>query len=82
MRILRDPQCLLSEGLATLRLQFQVPATFPEPVLAAAEVAATRAPTDHADWTERTFVTLDPAGATDLDQAFAIEPAGADVDHR
>ncbi|MFN9579957.1 MAG: RNB domain-containing ribonuclease, partial [Novosphingobium sp.] len=78
MRILRDPQCLLSEGLATLRLQFQVPATFPEPVLAAAEVAAKRAPTDHADWTERAFVTLDPAGATDLDQAFAIEPAGSD----
>lgn len=78
MRILRDPQCLLSEGLATLRLQFQVPPTFPEPVLAAAEAAAARALTDHADWTERDFVTLDPAGATDLDQAFAIEPAGSD----
>ena len=25
------------------------------------------------------FVTLDPAGSTDLDQAFAIEPAGADL---
>ncbi|MFM6951491.1 MAG: RNB domain-containing ribonuclease [Novosphingobium sp.] len=78
MRILRDPDCLLAEGLATLRMQFQVPAGFPPPVLAAAEIAARRPPTEHADWTARAFVTLDPAGATDLDQAFAIEPAGSD----
>lgn len=78
MRILRDPDCLLAEGLATLRVQFQVPATFPEPVLAAAQVAAQRQPTEHADWTQRPFVTLDPADSTDLDQAFAIEPAGSD----
>ena len=37
-----------------------------------------RAPT-HVDRTDRPFVTLDPAGSTDLDQAFAIERAGADV---
>ena len=78
MRILRDPDCLLAEGLATLRVQFQVPATFPEPVLAAAQVSAQRQPTQHADWTQRPFVTLDPAGSTDLDQAFAIEAAGSD----
>lgn len=78
MRSLRDPDCLLAEGLATLRMQFQVPAGFPAPVLASAEAAAGRRPTEHADWTDRPFVTLDPAGATDLDQAFAIEPAGAD----
>ncbi len=76
--MLRDPDCLLAEGLATLRVQFQVPGTFPEPVLAAAQVAAQRQPTEHADWTQRPFVTLDPAGSTDLDQAFAIEPAGND----
>ena len=76
--MLRDPDCLLAEGLATLRVQFQAPGTFPEPVLAAAQVAAQRHPTEHADWTQRPFVTLDPAGSTDLDQAFAIEPAGSD----
>jgi exoribonuclease R len=76
--MLRDPDCLLAEGLATLRVQFQVPGTFPEPVLAAAQVAAQRQPAEHADWTQRPFVTLDPAGSTDLDQAFAIEPAGSD----
>lgn len=78
MRILRDPDCLLAEGLATLRVQFQVPESFPAPALAEAKVAARRAPAAHADWTDRPFMTLDPAGATDLDQAFAIEAAGAD----
>ena len=29
---------------------------------------------DHVDRTDRPFVTLDPAGSTDLDQAFAMEP--------
>ena len=79
MKALRDPQCLLSEGLAAIRDQFRVPADFPRAVLAAAEDAARRVPTDHADWTARAFVTLDPARSTDLDQAFAIEPAGADL---
>ncbi|MCZ8171640.1 MAG: hypothetical protein O9272_07860, partial [Brevundimonas sp.] len=78
MRMLRDPDCLLAEGLEELRRQFQVPATFPAAVLAEAEAAATRGPDAHADWTGRAFVTLDPASATDLDQAFAFEPAGAD----
>ena len=78
MRSLRDPDCLLTEGLAALRLQFQVPASFPAEVLAAAEAAAGRRPSAHADWTDRAFVTLDPAGATDLDQAFMIEAAGQD----
>ena len=67
MRTLRDPDCLLAEGLANLRQQFQVPASFPPAVLAAAEAAARRQPTAHADWTDRPFVTLDPAGSTDLD---------------
>lgn len=78
MRTLRDPDCLLAEGLANLRQQFQVPASFPEEVLAAAQAAAQRPLTEHADWTDRPFVTLDPAGSTDLDQAFAIEAAGGD----
>ena len=78
MKALRDPDRLLAQGLAAIRDQFRVPAAFPPEVSAAAEAAARRAPTAHADWTARPFVTLDPAGATDLDQAFAIEPAGTD----
>lgn len=78
MRVLRDPDCLLSEGLAQIRAQFRVPESFPAPVLAAAEAAAKRPPSEHRDRTGEHFVTLDPASATDLDQAFALEPAGTD----
>lgn len=83
MKALRDPQNLLTEGLAAVRAQFRVPEGFPPEVQAAAERAASRAPGDHADWSAqwpgRVFVTLDPAASTDLDQAFAIERAGADI---
>lgn len=78
MKTLRDPDCLLTEGLSAIRGQFKVPPDFPPAVLGAANAAAARAPSDHADWTGRAFVTLDPAEATDLDQAFAIEAAGVD----
>lgn len=79
MRALRDPDRLLSEGLASLRQRFSVPAEFPPGVLAEAERMAARAPDAHADWTGHAFVTLDPATSTDLDQAFVIEPAGGDL---
>jgi exoribonuclease R len=79
MKALRDPQNLLTEGLAAIRAQFRVPADFPPEVLAAAEAAAARAPGEHVDRTGVPFVTLDPASSTDLDQAFAIERAGADL---
>lgn len=83
MRALRDPDHLLRDGLAAIRAQFQLPpsgqSAFPPAVLAAAEAAARRTPAEHADRTAWPFVTLDPASATDLDQAFTIEPAGADL---
>jgi exoribonuclease R len=76
---MRDPDCLLAAGLAAIRAQFKVPELFPAEVEVAAEVAAKRAPCEHADRTAMPFVTLDPASATDLDQAFAIEEAGGDL---
>ncbi|MFM5884989.1 MAG: RNB domain-containing ribonuclease [Novosphingobium sp.] len=79
MKALRDPDNLLSEGLAAIRAQFKVPAGFPPAVDAAAAAAAQRAPAEHADRTAMPFVTLDPASSTDLDQAFTIEAAGADL---
>lgn len=79
MKALHDPDRLLADGLAAIRAQFQVPDSFPPAVLAEAESAAQRAPADHADRTALPFVTLDPASSTDLDQAFAIESAGADL---
>ena len=79
MKSLIDREGALSRGLADIRVQFQVPAAFPGNVTAAAERAATRTVADHADWTSRDFVTLDPQGSTDLDQAFAIERSGSDL---
>ncbi len=79
MKTPADPDRLLGEGLAAIRAQYAVPAEFPPEVLAEAERTRTRAPADHADWTDRLFVTLDPASSTDLDQAFCIESAGADL---
>ena len=79
MKALHDPDRLLADGLAAIRAQFQVPDSFPPAVLAEAESAAQRTPADHADRTALPFVTLDPASSTDLDQAFAIESAGADL---
>ena len=79
MRTLCDPCHALNRGLAAIREQFQIPASFPEPVLAAADLAAARKPSDHVDRTDLPFVTLDPASSTDLDQAFAIERSGNDL---
>ncbi len=79
MKALRDPDCLLSDGLAAIRAQFKIPAGFALTVEAAARAAAARAPADHADRTSVPFVTLDPGSSTDLDQAFAIEAAGGDL---
>ena len=76
MKALRDPQQLLRGGLAAIRTQFQVPHGFPPEVLAAAEIAARKVPSEHVDRTGVPFVTLDPASSTDLDQAFAIEAPG------
>lgn len=79
MRAIADPNGALAAGLAAIRARFKVPEAFPPEVLAAAEQAAKRAPTEHRDRTGERFVTLDPATSTDLDQAFAIERAGSDI---
>lgn len=79
MKAIVDPTGALAQGLALIRTQFHIPEGFPPAVLAAAEEAAKRTPTAHADRTVLPFVTLDPAQSTDLDQAFAIERAGQDL---
>ncbi len=79
MKSLADPDNALAAGLAAIRTEFQVPTGFPAEVLAAADAAAKRVPTEHADCTSLPFVTLDPASSTDLDQAFVIERSGADL---
>jgi len=79
MKALADPTNALARGLIAIRSQFKVPGSFPEEVLAAAEAAARRALTGHADRTAWPFVTLDPATSTDLDQAFTIDRSGGDL---
>ena len=79
MKAIVDPTHALTRGLASIRTQYRIPDGFPPAVLAAAEAAARRAPTEHTDRTAMPFVTLDPASSTDLDQAFAIERAGQDL---
>ncbi len=79
MKTLLDPDRALADGLTQIRAEFQVSDGFPPAVIAAAEAAIRRTPTQHVDRTQMRFVTLDPAASTDLDQAFAIEQAGADL---
>ncbi len=74
-----DSAYALADGLGAIRRQYRVPASFSPALLAAANAAAARRPTAHEDRTAQPFVTLDPASSTDLDQAFHIEPAGADL---
>jgi exoribonuclease R len=70
----------LTAGLAAIRSEAGVPGEFSAAVVAAAEEAASRRPGDtHVDRTAVDYVTLDPATATDLDQAFAVEQAGDDI---
>jgi exoribonuclease R len=79
MKTLVDPSRALADGLCAIRSEFQVPETFPDAVLSAAEAAARRVPRGHADRTATPFVTLDPATSTDLDQALSIDASGADL---
>lgn len=69
-------QTELAAALAALRAAHDLPDAFPPAVEAeAAEVAGTTALPDH-DLTAIEFLTIDPAGSTDLDQAVHIERAG------
>jgi len=79
MKAMADPDNALGRGLAAIRERFKVPGAFSPDVMQAANDAAARAPTAHVDRTATRFVTLDPAGSTDLDQAFAIDAAGTDL---
>ena len=69
----------LTDGFAAIVAQNQLPAVFPPAVEAAAVAAARRSAApgpDRRDARDLPMVTLDPAGATDLDQAFALSTDG------
>ncbi len=74
----RDVDVAVRAGLAALRTELDVPEHFPADVLTevAAVVAAGPAGT-RLDATDLPFVTIDPEGSRDLDQALHLERRGA-----
>jgi exoribonuclease R len=67
----------LTAALAALRAELDLPGEFPAAVLAEADAAVAAHRLPGLDLTGIPFATIDPEGATDLDQAFAIEEHGA-----
>jgi exoribonuclease R len=63
----------LREGFAAIRSELGVPGDFPGTALIAAEQAARRPRLPDRDLTDIAFVTIDPPGSMDLDQALHIE---------
>lgn len=66
----------LVRGFERIRAAMELPAGFPQEVLDAAEKAAARDPQDgdqHEPRLDIEFVTIDPPGSKDLDQAFHAE---------
>jgi exoribonuclease R len=67
----------LRAGFAQIRAELEIPQEFPADVLAAADEASRAWSRDgRADLREIEFVTIDPPGSRDLDQAMAIAPNG------
>ena len=71
----RHAQDELAAALAALRAEFQVPTEFPDDALS--EAAAAIPISAPRDLRGIPFVTLDPLGSRDLDQAFHLERAGS-----
>lgn len=69
-----DPATTMLDGFAAIRREAGVPAGFPPEVEAEAEAAA-RASAGGAH-VDVPFITIDPPGSRDLDQALHIEPLG------
>jgi exoribonuclease R len=65
-------QSELAVALAELRASLELPDGFPPDVLAEAQAAASATPPPSVDRRDLPFVTIDPAGSMDLDQALHI----------
>ena len=63
----------LKEGLAAIAAELELPGEFSPDVVAAAEQAAAGVVLPERDRTDIAFITIDPDGSMDLDQALHIE---------
>jgi exoribonuclease R len=66
----------LAAALAAITTRFELSRAFPPAVEAEAELAVQNPPLPGPDRTDIPFVTIDPAGSTDLDQAMHLEEHG------
>jgi exoribonuclease R len=66
----------LTQAFDAVRAELKVPGDFPPDVLAEAEAAAISAELPQRDETALPFLTIDPSGSMDLDQALHIERVG------
>jgi exoribonuclease R len=62
---------------SALRRELELPGEFPAEVMAEAERSAAAPPQPGTDLTDVAFVTIDPAGARDLDQAMHLSRRGS-----
>ena len=67
----------LADGIAAIQQELAVTPEFPADVVAAADRAAASPRLPDLDRTDIPFVTIDPAGSMDLDQALHIERDGS-----
>jgi len=81
LRMVADGSSLVA-GFTAIRAELALPTQFPAPVAVAAALAARSGPSipnghqpgaDYDDATHLPFVTVDPPGSLDLDQAFHLE---------
>lgn len=81
VRVAAAQSDVFARGLDAIREEFAVPGPFPREVVreATTAIAERYGAADRLDRTDLPMVTLDPATATDLDQAFAIETDGEEL---
>lgn len=71
----------LQEGLRAIATELELPGEFPADVTAAAEQAAAGVVLPELDRTDLAFITIDPEGSMDLDQAVHIERSRPGDEH-
>lgn len=76
VHFVEDVPEVFRDALQAIRRELEVPAEFPAEVVAAARAAAADPRLPDEDRTDLEFVTIDPPGSRDLDQAVFIERTG------